>query len=81
MGGDVFFDAGCTCCVTQDLPESQPRHIAASAGNEKVVASFAFQDEWSAIFEVEFDLFFCLFTKGDKSFFVSFAKNTNKTGR
>ncbi len=73
VGRDILVDAGCQGCFSNYLPEPQPCHATAAAGNKEIIASFAFKDEWPRCFQILLYLFFCLVSKGDQSFLIAFA--------
>ncbi len=79
MWGDAFVDAGGQGNFSNDLPESQSGHTAAASGNKKIITALALEDMRSSILQVRVDFFFCLFTKGNQSFFVAFTQYPDET--
>lgn len=47
VGRDILVDPGGQGCFSHDLPESEPCHAAAAAGNKEIIASLALEDAWS----------------------------------
>lgn len=80
MGRDVLVDTGDKRRLANYLPEPQPCHTAAPSGNKEIIASLTLEDEWPCCFQILFDFFFCLVTKGNQAFFITFAQDPDKTG-
>jgi hypothetical protein len=80
MGRDFLGDARHQCRFAEDLPESQPGHAGAAAGDEEIVAPPVFQNQRPGGLQIVLDLLPCLFAKGDEPFFIALTEDPDKTG-
>lgn len=79
--GDGFPDAGRSCRLLDDLPETESGHGAAPVADKKGVTAPSFEDQRSCCPDVLLDDVPGRYAKGDEPLLVALADHPDKTGR
>ena len=78
--GYGFADAGRSCRLLDDLPETESGHGPASVTDKKGIAASALEDQRSCCPEVLLDDILGRYAKGDEPLLVALADHPDKTG-
>ena len=77
MRADFLTDANLQTALSDNLPETQPRHACSSIGDKKKIAEPGLEEFCPACLEINTDMIFCRLSKGYQPFPPALAQHTD----